>query len=491
MLLRRFPSSGYTLRTALVLSVLLPTVVLLGALGAYALHAVEQRVEARMREDIELIARAIAKPVTTALVQGPEHTLAPTLASAFEFGRVYSAYVYDQAGRLVATGGSTKASLTGSRAVRVAERDGQQGGFDDVEGEKIYSYFVPLTGPGGQIAGLLQVTRRGTDFREYLERVRLEGLAAVGVAALALVLVLVTGYYRAFGRHLQAIDHSMARIREGDHGHRVAERGPEELRVLGHGINAMLDALAYSAKELERRRERESALNARLRQSEKLAAVGQIAAGVAHELGTPLAVIDGKAQRALRRDDHTAGHRETLKAIRTEVARMGSTVHQLLASGRGRAQRERAQSLEAVARAVQAQVADEAAAAGVRLVVAGEGAAPRMRVDRHRLEQALANLVRNGIQAAAGDGQVRVHWFTDATGFGYRVEDSGPGIDPMVRDRLFEPFVTTKQVGEGTGLGLSVAAAAVAAHDGSIDVVDSALGGAGFQIHFPASRTAS
>ena len=489
MVLRRIFSSAYTVRTALVVSVVLPTVTLFVVLGGYALHAIEQRGDARMREDIELIARTIAQPVATALAQGSEQNLNETLESVFEFGRVYSAYVYDQDGKLVATGGTTKASVAGSRALRMVERDNQQEDFEEVDGEEIYSYFVPLSRPGAQLGGLLQVTRRGTDFRNYLEGVRARGMLALGAASAALIAVLVVGYYRAFGRHLQRIDQSMNRIREGDHGHRIDQQGPRELRVLAHGINTMLDALVRSAHELEHRRQRENALNERLRRSEKLAALGQVAAGVAHELGTPLAVIDGKAQRALRASGGAGEHDDAFRAIRAEVARMGETVQQLLESGPANVNRERTERLDEIAWAVCGQVADEATAAGVRIETTGTEPAPRMRVDRHRLEQALVNLVRNGVQAAPCGGLVRIEWFQNDDGFGYRVDDTGPGVDETIRARLFEPFVTTKPVGQGTGLGLSVAHAAVAAHEGAIDVTESPLGGARFQIQFPTERS--
>src|SRR5690625_7263649 len=93
---------------------------------------------------------------------------------------------------------------------------------------------------------------------------------------------------------------SMAHIAGGDMHHRLQPQGPTEIRYLAEGVNRMLDSILASKREIDARRDRENDLKTQLHQSEKLAAIGRFAAGVAHELGTPLSVADGKAQRALR-----------------------------------------------------------------------------------------------------------------------------------------------------------------------------------------------
>jgi signal transduction histidine kinase len=119
----------------------------------------------------------------------------------------------------------------------------------------------------------------------------------------------------------------------------------------------------------------------------------------------------------------------------------------------------------------------------VPIRIEGPDGLPEVPMDRPRLEQALGNLLQNAVQAARD--QVRLVWQLDPDALHLVVEDDGPGIDPGIRERLFEPFFTTKPVGEGTGLGLSVAHAAVTDHGGRLCVDESPLGGARFTMTLP------
>jgi len=130
------------------------------------------------------------------------------------------------------------------------------------------------------------------------------------------------------------------------------------------------------------------------------------------------------------------------------------------------------------------QVEGERQREGVTITQKGPEDCPPLQADRLRLEQALINLLRNAVQATP-QGQVQLSWQCDPRGIQLRIEDDGPGVDPKVRAKLLEPFVTTKPVGVGTGLGLAVVNAVVTEHGGTIDITDSDLGGARFELWLP------
>jgi HAMP domain-containing protein len=136
-----------------------------------------------------------------------------------------------------------------------------------------------LTDAGGQIIGLLHVTRRGEDFDNYLARLRLGALALLLMAGGLMAAILFFGHHRAVGRHVQDMCEAMAQVACGAHAHRVPVKGPGELRMLADGVNGMLDAMEQSREEIERRRQAELQLRAQLSQAEKLAAIGHIEAG--------------------------------------------------------------------------------------------------------------------------------------------------------------------------------------------------------------------
>lgn len=478
---RIFPS--YSLRATLVAFVLIPLLTVVVLTAWLGLSALERETERRMQEDIELIARAIRLPLSHALENGQSARMQQALDSAFRFGRVFGAYVYDSRGERIAEVGPRRQAVRQPEAAELASGGDRQGVFDRRGNKDVFSYFVPLTGSGGQIIGLLQINRRGSDFADYLASLRVDaGLALLLLTVLVSGLVLV-GHHKAAGKHLRRLEQSMAVIGAGARDHRVALRGPREVLALGRGMNAMLDNIERSESELAARRAEQAALEAKLRHSEKMAAIGQLAAGVAHELGTPLNVVDGYAQRGLREAELSKPTRERLNRIRGEVRRMEDIVRQLMDFSRRERLNLRRVSADRLACTALARV-QRAGELCERIELRASHPIPCFSVDRPRIEQALLNLLRNATQAAP-DGRVRIGWFVAGDEGGFTVEDAGPGVEEALRERIFEPFFTTKPVGRGTGLGLSVTHGIIEEHGGRIDVTRSPLGGACFRVLLP------
>ncbi len=474
----------WRLRSALIVSLLAPLALTFAVAGWLTLDAIEAQVEARMQEDVELIARAIRQPLSHALERDRPGSVAQALDSAFRIDRVYGAFVYDADGNRVAATGAGEPEVGRSRLARLAEAGDRRGEFDEYHGEAIFSYFVPLTDSGGRINGLLQLTRQASDIDDALIRLRGLWLIAVVVLVALLAGMLFYGLHRLLGSPLLVLAEAVARVARGERDFRLTPAGPHEVRQLYAGLNAMLDSLNRSEQEVDDRRQAQRRLEGELRRSERLAAIGRLAAGVAHELGSPLAVVDGKAQRALRAETLAPPLRETLEAVRAEVRRMERIVRQLMDFGRANPLRRRATETEVLAQSVLAQLADDIAASGASVALQGERPGPTLEVDGPRLEQALVNLLRNAVQASPG-GQVTLGWQATTEAVTFVVEDDGPGIDEAHYGQLFEPFFTTRPVGEGTGLGLAVAHAAVSEHGGRIAVDRAPSGGARFRVWVP------
>jgi PAS domain S-box-containing protein len=208
-----------------------------------------------------------------------------------------------------------------------------------------------------------------------------------------------------------------------------------------------------------------------LRQSEKLAALGQLVSGVAHELNNPLAAILHFAEDLLD-DERTPDDLDALKAIRDQARRSRSIVRDLLAFVRFRdAARDRVSvvdALNAAVKGVQPAIAESGATLTVQLPPADATGS----VDRAGIQQIITNLVVNAAQASGRGGRVRLDVSVNAPTNALRivVEDSGPGIPDTLMDRIFEPFFTTKPIGQGTGLGLSVTLGIVQQLGGAISV---------------------
>jgi PAS domain S-box-containing protein len=230
-----------------------------------------------------------------------------------------------------------------------------------------------------------------------------------------------------------------------------------------------------------------------LRQSEKLAALGQLVSGVAHELNNPLAAILHFAEDLLD-DERSPADLEALSVIRDQARRSRAIVSDLLSFVRFRdASRERVQLADALAASVKAlepMVEDS----GARLTADLPTGNAFGNTDRAGLQQVVTNLVVNAAQASGLGGIVHLRARVSASELVVVVEDTGPGVPAQLMDRIFEPFFTTKPVGQGTGLGLSVTLGIVQQLGGSIAVenrTEPGLTGARFTVRLPIDGAAT
>ncbi len=449
-----------------------------------AVTTLERQMERRMQEDVELVARSIQRPLAHALERGRSGAVQNALDSAFRIDRVFGAYVYDSDGRTVAVAGREEALPRRRHLTELAAEGERTGEYGEVGGRHVYSYFVPLTDSGGRVSALLQVTRRGSDFERYFRILRWQAGGLLIASWLAVGALVLAGHRKVAGSPLKRLLGSMGRVARGDRAHRAAEDGPRELEGLARSLNSMLDSIGEAEREIADRRRQEVALREELRHSERLAALGRLSAGVAHELGAPLSVISGRVQRALRHQEHDAPLRPPLEEIQGQVRRMDAVVRQLLDFGRRDAPERSRVVASRVCRAAAAAVRDLARERSVLLELDGPAERIVIHVDIGRLERVIINLLRNAIQASPA-GRVRLSWGVGEPGLEMVVEDDGAGVPEEDRSRIFEPFFTTKRPGEGSGLGLAVVHGVVRELGGRIRVGESPLGGASFVVLLP------
>jgi PAS domain S-box-containing protein len=252
------------------------------------------------------------------------------------------------------------------------------------------------------------------------------------------------------------------------------------------GLDPAPEGLVLVARDItvESRLESERAsLERRLRQSEKLLALGQFVAGVAHELNNPLQGVLGHLELLRASPALPGALRRDVTLVYKEADRAARIVHNLLVfAGSGQLRRRSLNVNAVVGRVLQlrALAHKEARVAVQRELADG---LPTVKGDGLLLQQAVLNLVLNAEQAMAGPGPIRIGTaLTDRGEVTITVEDGGPGLPPDVKARLFEPFFTTKEVGSGTGLGLAITYGIIQAHGGTIEAANRDEGGARFVI---------
>jgi signal transduction histidine kinase len=473
------------LQNTLLLFVVLP-LMLLTALGIrVGLTQANLYQEQRLKNDLELIGRAISIPVGGALTQGDQRAIELALGSVFVLGEVYGASVFDVNGVRIASAGITESDLSRTTIPgRIVTTGESQEAFSQVAGRELFSHFLPLFDSAGQIQGLIQITRLASDFNQALEQFTLIAWIIWGLLSLTILTAVLLGHYGAIGRYVDNLLAHMRRVAEGDHSHRVALDGPQEVALLADGLNHMLDSIEEANREVESHRQAETRLLERLKDNEKMAAIGSMARGIAHELGAPLSVIDGRARRLERSASDDPQQLRQLREIRAQVARLTRTVRQLLDYCRPAApQRRQLQPAPLVQAAVDA-MAPEAEALGRRLVAHIEPGLSPVNGDAGRLELALLNLLRNALQASTGKVQVSLAEAAGELVIG--IADDGEGLPDHSVERLLEPFFSTKSPGEGTGLGLAIVQAVCEEHGGTLDLVNRPEGGCQVTLRLPA-----
>jgi two-component system NtrC family sensor kinase len=316
---------------------------------------------------------------------------------------------------------------------------------------------------------------RSHDWREMM-------IVAGGVGLLLLVLGTALLELQVL-RPMRALEHAVARVGKGELDVAAPTDGPAELAELARAFNDMLASLREQRATLASQSER-------LQRAERLATIGRLAAGVAHEVGNPLAAIVGYTELLLDEPSIDEPSRDLLVRVAGQTQRIQTIVAQLL--DYSRPQKPQLARFSAVARAqeVVALLRADPRCAGVRLEVEGDTQLEAF-ADPSLVEQILINLVLNGARAAREGGateariELRVHELDGALIIDVR--DNGAGVPEHVRPRLFEPFFTTRGAGEGTGLGLPISQSLAEGMDGSLELLDESAEGSGatFRLRLP------
>ncbi|MCA9587354.1 MAG: HAMP domain-containing histidine kinase [Myxococcales bacterium] len=367
----------------------------------------------------------------------------------------------------------------------------------DAHGTRRHFTFLPVV-DGDARFGVIAVSEPTTDEERYAASVLRSSArsAVLTVVAFALVSFLlgVVLVGRPTGRLMQKA-RAVGRG-EFDPPIRLRQRTRDELGALADEMNTMAAQLRDANERLTAESSARVDAIEQLRHADRLTTVGQLASGIAHELGTPLNVVELRASMIAAGDTDGPASREAARAIVDASDQMTRIIRQLMAFARRRTLERAAVDVSEVAGQVREMVAPLAAARGVSVVVRAPGVATAD-ADGLELQQALTNLVMNAVQASPDGGEVEVDVAvvaqsasppatSDATEWvRVRVRDDGQGIAPEHLAKVFDPFFTTKDVGQGTGLGLSIAYGIVQDHGGWTTVHSAPGEGTVFEIFVP------
>lgn len=369
--------------------------------------------------------------------------------------------------------------------------------IESSEGKDFLVTYLPLKTPQGKL-GAIELSESLEEMHGYIrESLRRSGLLLIATVGSGLLLMAVLGSLW-INRPVRRLAEEAERIGAGDFSTAITISGHDELAALAGTIDRMRSQLADARAAEQAANEAKLEALEKLRHTERLATLGRLSAGMAHELGTPLNVISGRAGLIA---GQTLSPEETARSARIigeQAERMTAIMRQLLDFARRGKARKQPMELNGLVAGVVDLLAPTARKQDVELRREPEEGPLTVDADPSQLQQVLLNLAMNGIQAMPGGGELSLRVKPEVTvtrpgaetaemgpWCSIRVEDQGEGIPPEDLPHIFDPFFTTKEVGRGTGLGLSIAYGIVEEHGGWIEVESTPGRGSVFTVFLP------
>jgi two-component system NtrC family sensor kinase len=371
---------------------------------------------------------------------------------------------------------------TGERAIgtRVSEEvadvvllNGQEyTGRAFVVNENFITRYSPLRNHANEIVGILYVGTREATFLSLVQNFN-QRVVLIAVVSILIALILSLPVARSITRPLSVLVRASAKVARGDMTVRVPEKGRGELRQLSEAFNRMVAELQNTQDEL---------LHAR-----SLASVGQLAAGVAHEINNPLGTIMLYSDILSKETPPTAAFRDDVQMISREAARCKDIVTALLNFARQNRLMAQETDINRLLKELASDLERLPLYKDVVIVRKLDSPIPLIQADPAQLRQVIVNLANNAAEAMSEGGTLTLTTMADPVGdrVSIVVEDTGVGISPENLSRLFTPFFTTKPIGRGTGLGLAISYGIVKMHRGQITVQSQVGKGTRFTVILP------
>jgi signal transduction histidine kinase len=324
--------------------------------------------------------------------------------------------------------------------------------------------------------GYLEMDLEMADTRERILNSRMQ-LAFIGIITLfVLAAALMIPIKVLVSEPLDELTDAMERVESGDLKARADIRSGDELERLGGSFNRMIEEIDHKNKQL-------TEAGQQILRSEKLASIGLLAAGVAHEINNPVATISMSAEGLLETEP-VAERQRFLRVIIEESERIGAIVRNLLGFEKGGHTAYEERSLTQIVQEAEKDLRREAERANVAVTTDLHLSRDRIMGQSDQLRQAFLNIMDNALRAMDDGGRLDITGEATDDRATIRFRDTGPGISQEHQERIFDPFFTTREVGEGFGLGLAVCYDIIKRHNGDISV-QSGPEGTTFTIELP------
>jgi signal transduction histidine kinase len=482
------------LKLRLILILLLPVILLAGVYGYVRSQREQALLLDEQREEMARTGKAVRIAVENALrdrqVADVERLLAELVEAQEAIDRI-RLFDLDQKPMLVASQ-LTLADEVPADALRRAIETGQPQSFTETRRAGPLQYYVtPIRDRTGRTIGALELVQVATRAQARIRAATRDILLRLALLVTSIALLAGAMLQRQVLRPLARLVDGIQRLGRGEAGPPLPIERADEIGRVAQAFNEMSARLEGARRELVAETERALDLERQLRQVATLTVAGKLASSIAHEIGTPLNIISGRAEFLMKAAPPDAPERRDLDSIVGQIERISRTIHTLLDSVRVQAAEPRPTALLAAIDAFLPLIRHAARRREVSVAIEVPADLPLVQVDPAQLQQVLINLLMNALDATGPDGRVLVSATPcrngDRPGVAVAVTDTGTGIAPEHLPRVFEPFFTTKPRGEGTGLGLAICRDIARAHQGEITLATELGAGTTVTVWLPAA----
>ncbi len=503
-----------------------------GIMAAATLVTLRQRaasLEEAVHKEVEAHALTLQIALEEDLIVEQEQVARRLISRLRENSELYGVFLFDESGQM-----TISSNENATQEMRYAEEARQVIATGirmkiptrELNGQQVFSIILPLR-KGGKTVRALEVAQKISYVNQHIATARRDIMLTALLLSVAMLSVVLAVMHFGLTRPVRSLLEGALAFGRGDLDYRVAvPRGGGEFAVLAREFNRMADSLDVQRKAAAREAEERLELERKLRHTESLAIVGRLAAGVAHEMGAPLQVIDGRAKQLLNNAEAPLETRQrNLTIIRSQSERITRIVRQLLNLSRQYHLQFQSTDLVRLLNETVELLSVEAERGGIRIDLS-TAEEVTVRADSNLLHQVFLNIGQNAVQAmsqpgafaasangfanGAGNGVAGAYGMNgngngarrpakalrieiDAAGIvredreylAVRFSDTGGGIAPEHLPQIFDPFFTTKEIGQGTGLGLAVSNRIVEEHGGWIEAANNEAGGATFTVYLP------
>jgi two-component system, NtrC family, sensor kinase len=486
------------LGTKLALSLLVIIILVLSGHGYFQILSRRDILVRMMKVEVEAIGKTLRVSLEEHTPLGEKEFVKAIIDAVDEYEKTLGVVVFLEGEGLLFRSRSLNEGIDSYVELikRSIHEDRTLEGFGVYKKDPVFSYTLPFKDNTGRILGGISILQHTSFVEDDIRKAEWNIFITIFILTAATVGMILLVTRRWITSPISQLMDGIRKLSSGNLNTHIVLKRRDEFSALARTFNQLAVNLKTAQEKIIQEAESRLQLERDLRQSEKLATVGQLASGLAHDIGTPLNIISGRAELVKRRLDENEENQKDLNVIVQQTEKITKIIQQLLGFVRKKKPEQKPLNVGLVLETTLEFFDYLIQKQGIKVVKEVVTPLPPVTGDLDQLNQVFSNLFLNAMQAMPEGGMLRLSvskkWISKAglsksecPYIEVSIEDTGVGMEKDVLMKIFDPFFTTKEEDKGTGLGLTVSQGIVEDHEGWIEVESEIGKGSVFRVYLP------